>query len=84
MSCRTGCATKDHGSYGQCLRAASIQIDRHGLQNSGAEKDKERRLGRYEDARRDGLQPKSTQWRHVRETFETGGVEPTPVTYTGA
>ena len=30
-NCRTGCATRDHLTYGDCLRAARIQIDRESL-----------------------------------------------------
>lgn len=78
--CTTGCPTQDHRSWGDCVRAKGIQIDQHALKHSLAgEKDKERRLGRYQDARAAGLQPKSTQWKHVRECFETGGVAPTPI-----
>lgn len=75
MNCRTAClAPGTHRTWGECARAAAIQIDRHGLQSSGEEKDKDRRLGRYEDARRQGLQPKNTTWKHVRDAFENGGV----------
>ena len=80
MACTSGCPDGGHASWGDCLRAKGIQIDRHGLQNSGLERDKDKRLGRYEDARRAGLQPKSTSWKDVRQSFETGGVAPTPLT----
>lgn len=79
MACRSGCSTQGHASYGACLRAADIQIDKHGLLNSMVEKDKDKRLSRYEDARSQGLQPKNTQWKSIRESFETGGREHTPV-----
>jgi hypothetical protein len=29
--CRTGCDTQDHATYGECLQAASISIDRTSL-----------------------------------------------------
>jgi hypothetical protein len=79
QNCRSGCPTKNHATWGECARAAEIQIDKHGLQNRNLELDKDRRLTRYADARKVGLQPKSTRWQHVREAFETGGVAPTPV-----
>lgn len=73
-ACRSGCATPGaHKNWGDCLRDAGVQIDRHGLRHSGVEKDKDRRLTRYEDARRQGLQPSSTDWKDVRAAFETGG-----------
>lgn len=77
MACRSGCPTQDHGSWGECARRAAIQIDRHGLQNRNLERDKDKRLSRYEDARHQGLQPKNTEWSSVREAFETGGVAAT-------
>lgn len=85
MSCRSGCPTPGaHRSWGECARDAGIQIDKQALAGSTAlEKDKERRLGRYEDARNQGLQPKNTTWRHVRDAFENGGVSATPVNIVG-
>lgn len=84
MGCRSGCRTKDHQSWGACARAAEIQIDRHGLAgHRGAEKDKEKRLTEYADLRKDGLQPKSTTWKDVRQTYETGGTKPTEVNPSG-
>lgn len=77
--CRAACPTKDHKTWGECARAADIQIDKHGLKHRNIEKDKDRRLTRYADARKQGLQPKNTTWRHVRDAFETGGVTPTPL-----
>jgi hypothetical protein len=32
--CRTGCPTKDHATWGECVRAARIQIDRAALAES--------------------------------------------------
>lgn len=78
--CRTGCPTQDHSGWGACARSAGIQIDRAGL--SGARdvnRDGERRLTRYAQARKDGLQPKNTQWENVRAAEESGGVAPTVV-----
>ena len=79
MTCRTGCPTGGHSTWGECARAANIQIDKHGLQHRDVEKDKDSRLSRYQDARQQGLQPASTSWRDVRSAFETGGVPETPV-----
>lgn len=85
MPCRSGCRDGGHESWGACARAAQIQIDRHGLAGHRAvEKDKDRRLTEYESLRKDGLQPKSTQWKHVHQTYETGGVKPTAVTEVSA
>lgn len=81
MTCRSGCASQDHQSWGECARAAAIQIDRHGLKGfRGVERDKDRRLESYADLRKDGVQPKSTAWKDVRRAYEKGGVRPSTVT----
>lgn len=74
MACRTGCLTQDHKTWGECARAADIQIDKHGLQNRNAEKSKDNRLELYRDARKAGVQPRTTKLKDVREALETGGV----------
>lgn len=84
MACRTGCRTQDHATWGECARAAEIQIDNHGLAGfRGVEKDKDRRLTAYADLRKEGLQPASTTWKDVRATYEDGGKRPTEVTTSG-
>jgi hypothetical protein len=80
QNCRSGCRTKDHETFGECFRAADVQIDRHGLAgHRHLERDKDRRLGRYADARSQGLQPRDTSWGAIQSAFEKGGVDKTPV-----
>lgn len=59
--CRTACATRNHDSWGECARAAHIQIDRHSLTQTGKELDKRKdhTLARYRDLRKAGVQPKA-------------------------
>ena len=73
MACRTGCLTKDHATYGQCLRAASLRvgwakshlgIDRTRERNKNAE------LDFYAEARRAGIQPATTKTPDIRRAFE--------------
>ena len=60
MSCRTGCDTQDHVSYGECLRAANLQIDKHALKSDmRLEKSKTHTLERYRHLRESGYQPPS-------------------------
>lgn len=69
MGCRTGCRTKDHRTWGECARAADLQIDRYSLlivgENGGArspqamEKAKNESLERYRQMRKSGLEPMS-------------------------
>jgi hypothetical protein len=58
MSCRTGCPTKDCPSYTACLKGMGLQI---GDLGRGVAAATDRRLNAYADARRQGLQPQSTQ-----------------------
>lgn len=83
MSCRTGCPTQDHESWGDCARASNIQIDKHGLQHRDAEKQKDKRLDQYASLRKHGIQPRSTKLRDIRHAEQTGGVTPRPDMYVG-
>jgi hypothetical protein len=73
MSCRTGCVTRDHESYGACLRAASLRV---GWSNSAkgfdatAEKKKDTELQAYRDARAAGVQPAGTRMPQIRQAME--------------
>lgn len=64
MACRTGCATKDHGSYAECLRAGAPRIAYCNSANGHdytRQKTLDRDLAAYKDARAQGIQPASTQ-----------------------
>jgi hypothetical protein len=61
MSCRTGCPTKTCGTYAACLKGMGLQI---GDLGRGVAAATDRRLNAYADARRQGLQPQSTQLAH--------------------
>lgn len=71
MTCRTGCATQDHATYGECLRAASLQV---GWARSATdvtldrsyEKRKQRELDLYKSARDAGIQPDGTSTGKIR------------------
>lgn len=78
--CRSGCATQNHQTWGECARAARLQIDQHSLKvDLRQERSKDKRLDRYASLRGYGIQPKNTQWKHVRDAEERGGVAPSKV-----
>ena len=70
-SCRTGCPTKNHRTWGECARAANlstmvgegVQINRQG----------ERDLAAYREARRQGMQPQSIKRPFVEATKKAAG-----------
>ena len=59
MSCRSGCHTQNHASWGECARAASFQIG--DLTGTGQRIVTDARLTRYAEARRQGIQPQGTK-----------------------
>lgn len=74
MSCSSGCRTKNHSSYGECLRAKRVQIE-------GADARKYmgsvwKQHDAYAEARYAGLQPETWYAKDVetawRETERTG------------
>lgn len=73
MACRTGCFTKDHATYGQCLRAASLRVgwakSHLGIDRS-REKSKNQELDFYAEARAAGIQPATTKTPDIRRAFE--------------
>lgn len=63
MTCRTGCRTKDHANYHECLRAADVKTylasPSKGLDGT-AQKRWDKELADYRAARRQGIQPDGT------------------------
>lgn len=71
MSCRTGCPTKDCGSYAACLKGMNLQIG--DLTGQGDAKTTDRRLSAYATARKAGLQPQTTQLADSIGTLRAAG-----------
>lgn len=67
-NCRTGCKTKDHASYAECLQAANPTINATAASNlSGVWSKTKSDLAAYRTARANGIQPESTSIAKVRE-----------------
>lgn len=62
MACSSGCKTKNHKSYGECMRAKNVGKD---YIDVSLQKRADKNLDNYERARKYGIQPKSTQQRDV-------------------
>ena len=74
MTCSSGCATKDHASYGECLRAKGatpVALTVHG-DGFGRDRQKawDRELDAYAGAVRQGIQPAGTSMREVQAAVE--------------
>lgn len=62
--CSTGCPTKDHETYGACMRAKGSKVayaNSAGGWDYSTQKAHDRELDAYKQARREGIQPSSTK-----------------------
>lgn len=63
MACRSGCKTKNHSSYAECLRSAGVRVAYTDSAN-GWDYSKQRRwdneLQRYRDLESQGMEPLGT------------------------
>lgn len=70
--CRTGCRERTHMSYGECLRAGSVQVAPMWTNSRSIHSE----LDAYASARRQGIQPAGTSMHQVeaavRASDETG------------
>ncbi len=57
--CRSGCPTQDHLSWGECARASHFYTN--GVHQRTEYKKYDAELNDYADARKSGLQPKTTR-----------------------
>jgi hypothetical protein len=67
--CRTGCPTQNHASWGECARAARVNIGYCGIGGGDltAQKRWDSELEDYRKARAAGIQPDGTTRNKVRE-----------------
>ena len=68
MTCRSGCPTQDHASYGECLKDSGLRVAYANSAN-GWDYTKQKRweseLGAYKQARKEGIQPTGTTRREI-------------------
>lgn len=70
MSCRSGCRTQGHASWGECARDMGLQV---GDLGRGVAARTDRRLESYATARSLGLQPPTTRLAHSQRTLREAG-----------
>ena len=68
MACTSGCATQDHATYGECLKAKAPKVA-YANSARGFDFTKEKRwnaeIDKYKQARAEGIQPAGTSMRQV-------------------
>jgi hypothetical protein len=68
MSCRSGCITRDHASYAECLRSARVRVaDTINSPNQWMFDQTKKDLAAYGNARAAGIQPGGTSVEKVRQ-----------------
>ena len=68
MSCRSGCITRDHASYAECLRSARVRVaDTINSPNHWMFDQTKKDLAAYGNARAAGIQPGGTSVEKVRQ-----------------
>lgn len=71
-NCTSGCPTKDHASYGECIRSKGTAVTttdtRKGDYKFRSKWDAE--IKEYKDARRQGIQPRSSQLSDIRKAVK--------------
>ena len=61
MACRSGCRTRNHGSYAECLRASKSAV----VMGAQVRSNTESELANYRAARSAGIQPAGTRQRDI-------------------
>ena len=65
-NCRSGCRTRNHSSYGECLRDANPVVNLKATPNNSWD----RELETYRDARSQGIQPATTRLADVHQALD--------------
>lgn len=64
--CSSSCLTKDHATWGECIRAKGLQVSPAINDNYGSrQRAWDRELDNYESATRQGLNPAGTKQHHI-------------------
>jgi hypothetical protein len=73
MACSSSCRTQDHATYGECLRSKNLRtayMQEWKGKDATAQKKADKALDSYESARRQGIQPTSTNAAHVQAAIQ--------------
>lgn len=69
LRCSSACLTKDHRTFGECMRSKSIRLTPN-LSDTGAQKAWDRELDNYEAARAQGIEPAGTSQAKIDEALK--------------
>lgn len=69
-NCSAGCRTKDHPTFGACLRAKNLRTNALDGETLVAQKAADKTLDAYAKARKHGIQPASTRAHDVQAAIQ--------------
>lgn len=71
-NCTSGCKTKDHSTWGECMRAKHAVVAYSGIGggDASAQKRWDSELQMYRDARAQGIQPDGTSMRQIEAALD--------------
>lgn len=80
-NCSSACLTKDHKTFGECMRSKNLQLNPN-LSDTQRTKNWDGELESYRNARRQGVQPRGTTQPLIDEAMRIS--EATGQAYVGA
>ena len=74
-NCSSGCQTRDHRTYGECMRAKAVRpVALGSIHGEGFSLDRQKawdkELSEYRDACRQGIQPATTNLKDIRKALD--------------
>lgn len=68
LRCSSACLTKDHRTFGECMRSKSVRLTPN-LSDTSKQKQWDRELDNYEAARAQGVEPAGTSQKKIDEAM---------------
>ena len=69
-NCRTGCSTKDHKTYAECLQDSNLHVNTGDAGRGTPQKKWDGELAAYKKARAQGIQPAGTTIKAVEDAMK--------------
>lgn len=76
-NCSARCTTKDHQSFGECMRAKGLRVaycQSAAGKDATAQKKWDARLDSYRDAKSQGINPQGTKTNQIRQALDISDV----------
>ena len=83
-NCTSGCLTQDHATYGECLKSKAPRVTTADTRKGdyAFRSNWNQEIKEYRDARRQGIQPKTSSLKDIRQAVSASQKLDTPVSVT--